>query len=106
MKFMNFDFELAGAHAVEAAAVADTVFTQVNSQARKPYAEVGISHAGSDGDGPGQAANQGGRSDVELGIEAISPAITAAIENAIGLAAEMVGADVVGHLTRAVGDGE
>ncbi len=29
-----------------------------------------------------------------------------AIENAIGLAAEMVGADVVDHLTRAVGDGE
>jgi glycerol-3-phosphate acyltransferase PlsX len=29
-----------------------------------------------------------------------------AIENAIGLAAEMVGADVVDHLTEAVGDGE
>ena len=29
-----------------------------------------------------------------------------AVENAIGLAAEMVGADVVGHLTEAVGDGE
>jgi len=29
-----------------------------------------------------------------------------AIENAIGLAAEMVGADVVDHLTGAVGDGE
>ena len=29
-----------------------------------------------------------------------------AIENAIGLAAEMVGADVVDHLTRAVGDGK
>ena len=71
MKLVNFDLELAGVHSVEAAAVADTVFIQVNSQARKPYAEVGISHAGSDGDGPGQAANQGGRSDVELGIEAI-----------------------------------
>ena len=29
-----------------------------------------------------------------------------AVENAIGLAAEMVGANVVGHLTGAVGDGE
>ena len=50
MKFMNFDFELAGAHAVETTAVADTVFIQVNSQAGKPHAEVRIPHAGSDGD--------------------------------------------------------
>ena len=50
MKFMNFDLELVGAHAVEAAAVADTVFTQVNSQARKPYAEVGISDTRRNGD--------------------------------------------------------